>query len=464
MLTVEVDRYIQKNKLITPNSKIMIGVSGGPDSMALLHYLLSKREQFKLNLIAVTIEHGLRGEESIRDLDYVQAFCEQNNLQFEARRIDVKSYQATHKLGTQEASRILRYQALDQLMKKHQANYLALAHHADDQVETVFMRLTRGTQLDSLQGIKNKRPFSTGELIRPFLSITKDAIEDYCCQHGIIPRRDQSNEQDVYTRNYFRLHVLPLLEAKNPNLSDTIMHMTKNIADDSLYLMAQAKNLSKELLNYSDHPKKVTVRINDLKMHPLALQRRLFHLILEYLYEDLPDQLNYRHETQFFDLINSDRANASIDLPMRLKMIKSYQLLVFYFEGKERLSYDVSVVIPGRTFLPNNGEVITEIVEQIESATVNDSVFYLPVKNNHSPALTIRPRLPGDRIYLAHIKGRKKVNRIFIDKKIPLAKRDQWPILVCDKRDVLWVIGLEKSDHQTQEQDLRYIKITHQLS
>lgn len=463
MLTTEVDRYIQRNKLIIPNSKIMVGVSGGPDSMALLHYLLAKREQFKLDLIAVTIEHGLRGEESIGDLDYVQDFCEQNNLQFEARRIDVKSYQEMHKLGTQEASRILRYQALDKLMRKHQANYLALGHHADDQVETVFMRLTRGTQLDSLQGIKNKRPFSIGELIRPFLSVTKEAIEDYCCQHGIIPRRDQSNEQDVYTRNYFRLHVLPLLEAKNPNLSDTIMHMTENIADDSQYLMDQAKNLSKELLNYSDHPKKVTVRINDLKMHPLALQRRLFHLILDYLYEDLPDQLNYRHETQFFDLVNSDRANASIDFPARLKMNKSYQLLAFYFAEEEQLSYDVTVAIPGRTVIPNNGEIITEVVEQIEPMTVSDSVFYLPVKNNHFPVLRIRSRVPGDRIYLAHVKGRKKVNRIFIDKKIPLAKRDQWPILVQEENDVLWVIGLEKSDQHYQEQKLQYIKITHQL-
>src|SRR5699024_4349420 len=145
------------------------------------------------------------------------------------------------KMGTQEAARVLRYQAFDQLMRKHQANYLALAHHADDQVETVYMRLTRGTQLEALQGMKRSRPFSTGEIVRPFLSITKELIEQYCQDHDIIPRRDLSNEEDGYTRNYFRLNVLPLLKEKNPNLSETIMHMTENIADDSQYLSDQTE-------------------------------------------------------------------------------------------------------------------------------------------------------------------------------------------------------------------------------
>lgn len=463
MLTEEVDRYIQRHQLIKPNSKVMIAVSGGPDSMALLQYFLAQQERFNLDLIVVTIEHGLRGAESIRDVDYVEGFCKQSQIKFDTQRVDVKSYKKAHKLGTQEASRILRYQAFDQLMRKHHANYLALAHHADDQVETVFMRLTRGTQLDTLQGIKNKRPFSVGQLIRPFLSITKEAIENYCQQHGITPRYDQTNDEDVYTRNYFRIHVLPLLKAKNPNLSDTIMHLTENIADDHHYLMIEAKRLSKELLNYSDHPKKVTVRINDLKKRPLALQRRLFHLILEYLYEEFPDRLSYRHETQFFDLVNSDRANASIDLPLRLKMSKSYQLLTFYFDEKESPSYHISVAIPGRTVLPNKDEVITEIVEQVEVSTANDSVFYLPVKNNHYPNLVIRSRLPGDRIYLTHINGRKKVNRVFIDRKVPLNKRNQWPILVGVEDEVLWVIGLEKDDNPEQMAS-RYIKITYQSS
>ncbi|GAA4076083.1 tRNA lysidine(34) synthetase TilS [Amphibacillus indicireducens] len=463
MLTEEVDRYIQRHQLIKPNSKVMIAVSGGPDSMALLHYLLAQQERFNLDLIVVTIEHGLRGAESLRDVDYVEDFCRQYHVKFDSKRIDVKSYKKKHKLGTQEASRILRYQAFDQLMRKHHANYLALAHHADDQVETVFMRLTRGTQLDTLQGIKNKRRFSIGQLIRPFLSITKEAIENYCQQHGIIPRHDQSNDEDAYTRNYFRIHVLPLLKVKNPNLSETVMHLTENIAADRHYLMTEAKKLSEELLNYSNHPKKVTVRINALKKRPLALQRRLFHLILEYLYEEFPDHLSYRHETQFFDLVNSDRANASIDLPFRLKMIKSYQLLTFYFAEKETLSYHVSLAIPGRTVLPNKAEVITEFVEQVEASTANDSIFYLPVKNNHYPNLVIRSRLPGDRIHLAHINGRKKVSRIFIDKKVPLEKRDQWPILVGAEDEILWVVGLEKNDNPEQKMT-QYIKITYQLS
>lgn len=464
MLVTEVDRYIEKHQLIKPNSKIMIGVSGGPDSMALLHYLLTKRSLFNLDLIAVTVEHGLRGEASLQDVEYVRNYCLQKQIQFVTKQINVKEYQKAHKLGTQEASRILRYHAFNQLMKSYQADYLALAHHADDQVETVFMRLTRGTHLDSLQGIKNKRDFSTGILIRPFLSITKEMIEQYCEQQGIRPRRDQSNEQDTYTRNYFRLHVLPLLKQKNPNLTETILHMTDKIAEDSQYLNIQAKKLSQELLTFSRNPKKVTVRIKDLIKHPRALQRRLFHLILEYLYEELPDRLNYRHENQFFDLINHHQASLSIDLPLQLEMIKSYQLVTFQFKEDTKKNYHIPLIIPGKMALPNHDELITEVVDTIESTEDTRSIFYIPIINDQLPDLFVRSRLPGDRIYLVHLNGRKKVSRIFIDEKIPLAKREQWPILITRENHILWVVGLEKSDRYMQVEATQYLKITHRES
>ncbi|WP_440897245.1 tRNA lysidine(34) synthetase TilS [Amphibacillus sp. Q70] len=462
MLIAEVDQYIKKHNLIESGSKVMVGVSGGPDSMALLQYLLEKRAAYQLDLVAVIIEHGLRGEESEQDIEYVQHFCQKNKIKFEAQHINVIKYKEEHRLGTQEAARILRYQAFDQLMKKHQADDLALAHHADDQVETVYMRLTRGTQLDALQGIKNTRPFSTGKIIRPFLSITKSMIEEFCREKGIVPRRDLSNEKDVYTRNYFRINVLPQLKKKNPNLPETIMHMSENIADDIQYLFDQTKRVSQEVLNISENPKMVTCQINKLKKHPLALQRRLFHLILDYLYDHLPDGLNYRHEQQFFNLVNSRRASASMDLPLQLKMIKSYQSLIFRFEQEKQREYHFPLAIPGRTILPNHDVLEAEIVDRIESLPTDNRTFYLPVNIDQYPSLAIRTRQPGDRIYLAHINGRKKVKAVFIDKKIPLEKRDQWPLLVREEGEVLWVVGLVKSNLTKQAKEDHYIKLTYQ--
>ncbi|MBU5595513.1 tRNA lysidine(34) synthetase TilS [Amphibacillus sp. MSJ-3] len=462
MLVAEVDQYIGKHQLIQKGTKMLVGVSGGPDSMALLQYLLDKRYTYQLDLVAVIIEHGLRGEESEQDVTYVQLFCERNKLKFEVQHVNVEKYKKEHKMGTQEAARILRYQAFDQLMIKHQADYLALAHHADDQVETVYMRLTRGTQLDALQGIKNVRPFSRGKIIRPFLSITKDTIEAYCHEHGIVPRRDLSNDVDVYTRNYFRLNVLPLLKKKNPNLSETIMHMTENIVDDVQYLSDQTKKVSREVLIFSDNPKMVTCQINKLKKHPLALQKRLFHLILDYLYDHLPDRLNYRHEQQFLNLVNSSRANASFDLPIQLKMIKSYQTLTFRFEQERETKYLLPLAIPGRVFLPNEDVLVAEIVEQIASSVTDKWTYYLPVDIDQLPSLVIRTRQPGDRIYLAHVNGRKKVKAVFIDKKIPLDQRDEWPLLVKDNDEVLWVVGLVKGDLAKAVKEDHYIKLTYQ--
>lgn len=462
MLRREVDEYIRRHQLIEANSTVVVGVSGGPDSMALLQYLLEKRSAFQLDLIAIIIEHGLRGEESESDVTYVRDFCEKHKVKFAVDHIDVNQYKKEEKMGTQEAARILRYRSFDQLMKKYQADYLALAHHADDQVETVYMRLTRGTQLDLLKGISPSRQFSTGKLIRPLLSVTKDMIEAYCAENGIIPRRDLSNEEAVYTRNYFRLNILPLLKEKNSNLPETIMRLTENIADDVKYLSEQTERVSYELLKMSEKPKKVSFQVNQLKKHPLALQRRLFHLILDYLYDRLPRGLTYKHEQQFFDLMNNSRANASVDFPSQLKMVKSYQSMTFYFEESHSLIEPMRLEFPGEAILANGTTVTTEIIDEVDGLCNDPMTFYLPLDIDRPPSLVVRTRMPGDRIYLSHVNGRKKIKDLFIDKKIPLIQRDQWPLVTQTGNEVLWVIGLEKSHINKRLNQDHYLKITYQ--
>lgn len=461
MLEKYVDTFVQQYNLITANSKVLIGVSGGPDSMALLHYLLARRDSWQLDLVVVTIDHGLRGEESEQDVDYVKAYCNQHRVPVENHYVDVKSFKQQHKCGTQEAARTLRYQVFSRLMVKHQAKYLALAHHSDDQTETVYMRITRGSQPEALAGIKQSRPFASGYIVRPFLSITKEMIEHYLEENGITPRRDPSNQEDTYTRNYFRLHILPHLKQVNPNLNQSIRYLTDNIEKDSDYLNEQAKLVSDSVLNYQNSPKQVTCSIIELKKHHPALQRRVFHLILNYLYDNLPSGLHYRHDQQFFDLLDSDRANMAIDLPKRLKMIKHYESLTIGFE-QSASPYCYALNIPGVTAIPSDKNMIAEIIYNPTTLSSDQYTFYIPLKDNQVPAFYVRTRLPGDRIYLAGINGRKKLKSIFIDKKIPLHKREEWPILVDQYGEVFWVIGLIKKSFNQDLSSGQYIKLTYQ--
>ncbi|SEO91390.1 tRNA(Ile)-lysidine synthase [Amphibacillus marinus] len=464
MLVDTVDLYVSKFNLIEKNKTVIVGVSGGPDSMALLHYLIKKREEWRLRLIVISINHALRGEDSIQDTEYVKHFCQENALEFEVSTVDVKGLKAEAKMGTQEAARTLRYQVFEQMMDKYNATYLALAHHGDDQIETVFMRLTRGTQTDMLKGMLPSRPIANGHLIRPFLCLAKKDIEGYCKEQNIVPRRDPSNNEDTYTRNYFRIHVLPLLREQNPNLLHTIQQFTEHAQDDSLALKQMADQVARRIVTYQAQPPQVSCSINDLKKHPRALQRRLFHLILNYLYNTLPSGLNYRHEQQFFNMLTNERANASIDLPNKLKMTRSYHLLMFYYE-ENREGYQMVLNVPGTTRVSEEWSLLTELVTDCQVKTRDENVFYWPYPTNYqSKRLFIRSRQPGDRIYIESLKGHKKVSRLFIDHKIPVHRRDHWPILVNDQGELLWVLGLAKRSHDQQLEGEHYIKIFNQFN
>lgn len=446
MIKYEVGQFIKRNRLFEPHSTLLVGVSGGPDSIALLDYLEKIKEEWDFRLIAVSVDHGLRGEDSKEDLDFVENYCASKSIVFRGVSLDVPSYKKKHKIGTQEAARKMRYLFFSEQMEAFQADYLVLAHHGDDQIETMFMRMTRGANPAAISGMAITRPFATGKLVRPFLTVTKEQIEAYCLANDLMPRRDPSNQEDIYTRNYFRMHILPLLKRQNPNLHQSIQKLSENIFDDMNYLDEQAKKASEEVIHYKDKPKHVTCSINLMKKNPHALQRRMFHLILNYLYDTLPSGLFYGHERQFFDLLHSGRANFSVNLPKNLQMTKTYQTVCFHFQQDVERDFCEQLAVPGRIVLPTGAEFTASIVTAAQLSKRNDKHYHViqqseSLRHNH---LVVRYRLPGDRIYLEGLKGRKKVKDIFIDKKIPLNQRDTWPLVVDEQGEILWVVGLAR--------------------
>ncbi|AXI07558.1 tRNA lysidine(34) synthetase TilS [Oceanobacillus sp. 143] len=450
--------FIKKHQLLTENATVLIGVSGGPDSMALLHFFNSIRKKWNLQLNAVSIDHQLRGEESRKDLEYVRAICKEWDIPFVAAIVDVPGFIKQHQVGTELAARELRYQVFHEQMDQLNADYLALGHHGDDQVETMLMRLTRTASASMFNGMPIKREFANGMIIRPFLCITKKDIEAYCEENQIVPRIDPTNFDTIYTRNFFRKNLLPLIKEKNNNIHITIQHLSETLREDEEFLQTEAQQMVKELVEFDTVNRVASFEIESFRKHAHALQRRSFHLILDYLYKELPKDLSYVHEEYFFALLEHNKGNTRIDFPSNLKLEKSYDRLTFYFAdiNPHDPSYDETLALPGKVVLQDGSAVYAEYADKIETS---DPFLYTCNIDQVKRPLHIRTRRAGDRMSWKGLKGSKKLKDIFIDSKIPITERDKWPILVDHKGEVLWVIGLKKGHPKSQAVNGKWIQV-----
>src|SRR5699024_368467 len=448
--------FIKKHHLLSENKTVLLGVSGGQDSMALLHYFKSIREDLNLNLIVLSADHRLRGEQGREDLEYVREVCDKWNVPFIGTALNIKEYKRKKRVGTQIAARKMRYQFFLEQMQEQEADYLALGHHADDQIETMLMEMVRTADSSSLSGIPVKRTFGDGLLIRPLLCVTKNEIESYCMINNIIPKIDPSNKETTYTRNYYRKYIVPLLKEKNNNLPTTIQHLSESLTDDEKFLRQEAKKMVDCIVFFHEKNHEVSLLRKDFKSYPTALQRRAYHLILNYLYDKLPKNLSYVHENYFFGLLNND-GNIEIDFPHHLKIKKSYEKITFYFA--QSLSQDTTfhevLSIPGTVYLPE-GNLSAMYTNKLE--TQHPYSLFIPVDT--PLPLHIRTRRAGDRMSWKGLNGSKKIKDVFIDEKIPIEERNTWPIVTDDEGTILWLVGLKKRQSVFNEKEL-FIKITY---
>ncbi len=441
--------FIKKNQLLHPGATVLLGVSGGADSMALLYFLNSIKAHFKLHLIVVSVDHGLRGKESEADVLFVKNYCEERQITFEAEKVNVLEKRKQEKMGTQLAARELRYHIFANLLKKHQADYVALAHHADDQAETMLMRFVRNATPNALTGIQPKRNFEDGRLIRPFLPLRKMDILNFCKEHEIPFREDPSNQSTDYTRNYYRLKILPLLEEQNPLFSSHMNQLSKRMREEQDYLREQTEAMLKEIVTFSENKKYVHFKIDAFKAYPITLQRRAFHLILSYLYQALPIGLSAIHEDNFLSFLHTERANASIELPRGLFVKKVYDQISLSFTSYQAINQSTlrhSLEVPGEVCLPNGATITASITPHRKQQNESTYEYTCPIYSDSFFPLLIRGRQNGDRIRVRGLLGHKKIKDIFINEKIPKELRDAWPVVETMDGQIIWVVGLKKGE------------------
>lgn len=438
-----VNGFIKKHSLLFDGATVVVGVSGGPDSLALLSFLNESKRKMQLNLIAAHVDHMLRGDESLEDLYFVESFCKEHDIVFEGKQIDVNTYQQNHKVSLQVAARECRYQFFKEVITKHKADLLALGHHGDDQIETMLMRQVRGAYGEGLAGIPVKRVFHNSVIIRPFLTITKEEILNYCAEKGLTPRIDQSNFTSKYTRNRFRNDLLPILKKENPNIHLRFQKQSELLLEDQQYLGEIAANKIEEAI-ISKTETEIVISISRFNRSAIPLQRRGFQLILNYLYGQKYPEISTIHIDEFIALMKNFHPSGYLDLPNGLKIIKAYDKCIVTFHTIEmEPDYECQFPIPGIVKF-KKGKIVSELLQSSPSVRLDENKIVCDLEKLMTP-LVVRNRKQGDRISLVGMEGKKKLKNLFIDSKISRKERNDWPILVDNSGEILWVPRLKRS-------------------
>ncbi|WML58212.1 tRNA lysidine(34) synthetase TilS [Neobacillus sp. PS2-9] len=460
MLETKIEDYLNRHSFQLDNKQIVVGVSGGPDSLALLHYLHSQKDRKNLSIVVAHVDHMFRGEESYEDAMFVKGFCQEYAIPFEMRQIDVTKIMDTTGKSSQVAAREVRYQFYSEIMEKYDFHYLALGHHGDDQIETILMRLTRGSSGRARAGIPFTRTFGKGFIFRPFLSVTKDEIEYYCKKHALKPRLDPSNLKSIYSRNRFRKQVLPFLKEENNQVHEHFQRFSEELQGDEVFLLDLTKKQMNSVMTKREKGK-ITIDIKTFLEMPLPLQRRGIQLILKYLYKDKPASLSAVHIDQVFSIIHHREPSGKLDFPNGLKVIRSYQQLSFQFQQHKAKPYRIEIEEPGMVMLPNGGSIRFDYLdgENPELHHPFTALFYADVIKW---PLVIRTRKNGDRMTLKGMHGSKKIKDIFIDQKVPVQDRDTWPVITDSEDCILWLPGLKKSSFEGIDYNAKqYILLTY---
>lgn len=445
MLEGKVEETVQKNKLFEAGERIVVGVSGGPDSMSLLHLLLEWRSSMGLELMVAHLNHGFR-EASVREATFVREICSKWGVPYYGGRIDVPFYQKRWGVSAQEAARWARFYFYRKAVHRFNATKVAVGHHRDDQVETVLLNFLHGAGLDGLTGMKAARQTRGIKIIRPLFGVTRGEIEDYCREKRIPYVQDESNFKSVYRRNRVRRELLPYLEEYNPRIKEALFKLSSLLEADRNYLNKVTASYLKKLSRIERG--KVNIIRGGLCRLPVALQRRLVRKAY-YMAVKAGPGLDTFHVERLIELAGSGQTGKEVSLPGKgLAYVTSSELvlqLVSPGDDKQGLS-PVMLHVPGETRVPGLDLVVRTRLE------VPANLSWPPGKNQAyvdyhrlSFPLYLRTRKPGDRFKPLGMDRSKKIKDFFIDTKIPRQERDRYPLVVAGN-EVVWVVGQRLSN------------------
>lgn len=414
------------NSLLKDNDTIVVGLSGGPDSMCLLNILLSLNKNIKI--VCAHINHNIR-EESKEELLFIEEYCKNKNLTLETTTFEKKSStQDYNELELREK----RYAFFGKVINKYKGKYLFTAHHGDDLVETVLMRMTRGSNLKGYTGFQVETKKDTYKVIKPLIFMTKDDINLYNEENNIPYVTDKTNEEDNYTRNRYRHNILPFLKSENKNIHLKYLKFSRELQK---YFNYVDKVVNKEI-DKRYHKKRLDIK--EFSRLDKLIQEKIIEYILDDNYIDNLYLVNDKHTNMILNIIDNPKPNIEINLPDNLKVTKEYDSLTISRSKKSNTDYKIPIT--EETILPNGKKI------SIIKDTDKNSNDYIKLNSKEiTLPLYVRNRNTGDKIHIKNMNSPKKVKEIFINSKLSKDERDNQPIVVDSKGEIIWLPGLKKS-------------------
>ena len=436
-------KFITDNELIDKNDGIVVGVSGGPDSMCLLSLLNEIKDYMNIDIIAAHINHMIRGHEADADEEYTRQMCEKMNIKFVSKKIDINKYAKINKMSSESAGREARYEFFNDVLRKFNMSKIATAHNANDQAETVIMRMMRGTGLEGLGGILAKRD---NIYIRPILFLGRNEVELYCEKNMINPRIDKTNLERIYSRNKIRLDILPYMKKNfNEDVVDAINRMALLLQEDNKYI---EKRVSE---HYFDVVKELNNKVI-ISKEAFKLERPIISRILRRAVSYVSGNkynLEMKHIFEIINLQNMDTGK-QIDMPGDMYASNVYKDICIQKKVNDIKNNDDFIKIDKDKIQGQKikfGEYLIHF-EVIYNKNIdyekNNLIKYFDY-NIIEGSIIIRTRKNGDKICPLGMHGSKKVKDILIDMKVPKEMRDCIPIIQFGN-DIAWIVSLKFSD------------------
>jgi len=443
--------FIEGFQLIEKGDKILVAVSGGPDSVFLLHILNLFTKRFGIKLSGCHINHNLRGENSNADERFVKALCVEMDIPLTVQNEDVPSFRKEKNLSLEDAARRLRLSAIWDIAATEHCTKIALGHTFDDNIETFFLNLFRGSGREGLLGISRRR----GIVIRPLLSISKKEILSYLKEKEIDYRIDVSNWETLYRRNFIRRELVPLIEKRlDKDVKNNISHLIEILSCEEEMISEIVEGEKKK----SEGKSGGSLLMNRIlfRKQKVAVQRRL---IIE-AFEDVAGKemhLNYREVESLRKAIDGSSSGLRFSFAKVIFFLSSDTILV----KKEKVfsSFEQQEIeIPFKVKFRNRWIIEASILESLDGDITEPSCAYFDLDEIHPPLL-LRTKCNGDRFIPFGMNGEKKVKDYFVDSKIPFWNRNEIPI-ISDKQSILWIVGLRRSNKaKITESTKRVLKI-----
>lgn len=436
---------IKTNDMFKVGDKVIVAVSGGPDSICLLHVLYSLRESLGITLVVAHVNHCLRGEEADKDEEYVKEFCKARDIKCFIKREDVHRISKERGISCEMAGRDVRYNFFSELLENVKGQKIAIAHNANDQAETVLMRIMRGTGMEGIIGIRAVRD---NIFVRPIINITRKEIERYCEENKLQPRIDKTNLENIYARNKVRLELIPYIENNfNPDIIEALNRLSQTIKVDNEYINEIALQTYREYCKRDKN--KVIINSEAFSQHEAILTR-----IIREALKAVRGSLYNLDKNHIYDIINIQKGatGKEIMLPRSLAALNNYGDIELYVANekdvKDKSKSEYILKINNDNNLIDNRLIVhISIINAKEKSDFNskDNLVKFFDYDKINGEIKLRYRKNGDKFVPFGMSGSKKLKDLFIDLKIPKDKRDDIPLILFGE-EIAWIVGYRISD------------------